>query len=230
MHVSSRGLTLIEGFEGWSSRPYWDPYGHVWTRGFGETEGIGPHSPAISRAQGSANLKRRLERFYEPSIRALGAGLNQNQWDALCSFVWNLGAGIFTGTLRSELQHRSWRAAADIMLQYDHAGGVVLEGLRTRREAEMRLFLTPAVNPDPLAVLLPAERRLVNTYDHYSQHPRLHAHGLKVTRAGLVARRKAVWLAAHNDIAHGASPAVAWGKLHRGARYQILLSRTRGLS
>src|SRR5437763_14613455 len=140
MHVSQRGLALIEGFEGWSSAPYWDRYGGVWTRGYGETEGISGSSRRITRAQGEANLRRRLELYYEPAIRALGVELSQNQWDALCSFAWNLGPGIFRGTLRAALQARRFDEAARLMLAYDHAGGVVLEGLRRRRQAEAELF------------------------------------------------------------------------------------------
>lgn len=229
MHVSSRGLALIEGFEGFSSAPYWDSYGRVWTRGFGETEGIHQGSNDISRAEGTANLKSRLERFYEPSIRALGVDFDQNQWDALCSFAWNLGAGIFTGSLRSALQGREWARAAGMMRGYDHAGGVVLAGLQRRREEEMRLFLTPGKRPDPLAVLPDAERRLVNTYDHYVKHPRLHRHGLVVTRAALVRARKGVWLAAHADMRRGLNAQQAWANGKRAARYAILMSRTKGL-
>lgn len=150
-HVSTAGLHLIEGFEGFGSCPYWDQYGRVWTRGYGETEGIHGGSACIGRAYGEANLRSRLERFYEYALRGLGVELTQNQWDALDSFVWNLGAGIFTGTLRHDLQTGQWQAAASVMLQYDHAGGVVLEGLRTRRIAEVRLFLSSSPAPKPVS-------------------------------------------------------------------------------
>lgn len=147
-HISVRGLHLIEGFEGWDSCPYWDSYGGVWTRGYGETEGISSGSPCISRADGELKLRRLVEARYEWALRALHVPLNQNQWDALDSFVWNLGAGIFEGTsVGADLRARNYRAAAAVMLFYDHAGGVVLAGLRTRREAEVRLFLTPVAEP-----------------------------------------------------------------------------------
>ncbi len=150
-HSSSNGLHLIEGFEGFESCPYWDAYGGVWTRGYGETEGIHSYSGCISRSYGEANLGSRLERFYEWALRDLGVSLNQNQWDALDSFAWNLGAGIFTGTLRYDLQSRQFYAAGQVMLQYVHAGGQVLQGLVTRRQAEVRLLLTPVSTPTPVA-------------------------------------------------------------------------------
>ena len=149
IHISQTGLTLIEGFEGWSSCPYWDSYGGVWTRGYGETEGITRYSPCISRATGQANLRILLETRYMWAVRGLGTSLTQNQIDSLASTVWNLGAGIIgPGTqLGSLLRQHAYHAYANALLAYDHAGGVVLQGLRTRREAEARLFLTP----DPVA-------------------------------------------------------------------------------
>src|SRR5438046_2159411 len=140
MRISQNGLHLIEGFEGFSSTPYWDRYGGVWTRGYGETEGIGPKSKYISRAAGEANLHRLIERNYEGAIRNLHIPLNQNQWDALASFVWNLGPGILSPStsIGQALRKKDYAGAANAMLLYDHAGGVVLQGLKTRREAERR--------------------------------------------------------------------------------------------
>jgi lysozyme len=153
-HIDHAGLVLIEGFEGFSSCPYWDAYGRVWTRGYGETEGISQGSPCISRAFGEANLKSRVERFYEWAIRGIGVTFNQHEWDALCSFAWNLGAGIFTGSLRTSLQHHNPYP----LLAYDHAGGVVLEGLARRRRAEVAFFLAPEPKVKPSRAQLLKER------------------------------------------------------------------------
>ena len=215
MHVSQRGLALIEGFEGWSSAPYWDRYGGVWTRGYGETEGISGSSRRITRAQGEANLRRRLELYYEPAIRALGVELSQNQWDALCSFAWNLGPGIFRGTLRAALQARRFDEAARLMLAYDHAGGVVLEGLRRRRQAEAELF-----RRSPPAYVPHDERRWRREYDALG-----HRRGPWATirrralRRRMLARRRLIWRLAQ----HGAG---GWQRLNRRARYDELRRRT----
>jgi lysozyme len=231
MHISERGLRLIEGFEGYSSAPYWDPYGHVWTRGYGETEGIRSDSPHLTRAEAQANLKHLVETRYEWAIRALGVEFSQDQWDALCSFVWNLGAGIFAGSLRAALQGRWWREAAGLMLEYDHAGGQVLAGLARRRREEIALFLR---TPTPMesvrarfAVLLPAELRLMNTYLAYSRRPRLHRHGLRVTRAAMVHCRQVIWMAAQTEIQRGRAPEAAWAFRNRNLRYKLLWSYTK---
>jgi lysozyme len=227
MHISEKGLQLIERFEGFVSHPYWDAYGKVWTRGYGETEGIHAGSPPISQAAAQAKLKLLVEERYEPVLRGI-AGLNQDEWDALCSFVWNVGPGAVAAgtTIGNDLRARNMHAAADSMLGWVHAGGVVLQGLVTRRHAEVALMLTKAT--DPLAVLEPHEREEVDRYDKLLKRPHLHEHGVKVVHARLVALRKAIWVAAERGHApHGGLTEKGWGIHHRGQRYHILLSRTR---
>jgi GH24 family phage-related lysozyme (muramidase) len=216
MHVSPAGLRLIEGFEGFSSTPYWDPYGAVWTRGFGETEGISASSAAISYAQASARLRALIEARYEPAVNLLGVELNQNQFDALCSFVWNLGTGIFTGELRQALVDRRWALVAQLMLAYDHAGGQVLAGLKRRREAEAQLFLTA---PRPYWPV--DEARWEREYDRLArQRGPWAALRRRVLRRVMTARRKAIWRAARPEGPEG------WKRANRRARYEALLART----
>lgn len=219
MHISEQGVQLIETFEGFSSAPYWDRYGQVWTRGFGETEGIGEDSASISRPDASKRLRELVEQRYEWALVALHVELAQNQWDALCSFAWNLGPGIFTGQLRACLQAREWQAAANIMLLYDHARGRVIEGLRVRRQLEVELFLKRPVAP--AQYVPPDEARWERSYDEL-----LHRRGpwpqmrRRVLRRVMTARRKEIW--------HLATPkgAPGWLELNRRARYEALLERT----
>lgn len=145
------GAQLIEPFEGYSFNSYWDQWGHVWTVGYGETEGV-TQSTTMTRAQAEADLRSRLAREYAPAITALGVPLNPNQEAALLSFVWNLGVGSMQWDVGRDIKAHNFPAAAQAMLQYDHAGGVVLPGLVTRRHAESALFLkpyTPPAPPDP---------------------------------------------------------------------------------
>lgn len=216
MHISRRGVQLIASFEGFSSRPYWDPYGRVWTRGFGETEGITSSSPAISRKAAEHRLQHLIETRYEWAIRELGVSLNQNQWDALCSFAWNLGAGIFTGHLRDALQHREWETAANFMLGYDHAGGQVLAGLQRRRQLEAKLFL----EPEP-PYLPPDEARWERQYDQLA-----HRRGPWATMRRRVLRRymrnRLIELLHLVSQKHD-----GWEILNRRDRYTKLLTRIR---
>lgn len=182
IHVSAHGARFIEGFEGFSSCPYWDPYGSVATRGYGETEGISMGSGCISRSFGERNLIYRLERFYGWAVRGLGVSLNQNQADALYSFAWNLGAGIFRGSLRYSLQHHNPYP----LLGYDHAGGQVLSGLARRRRAEVALYLTPAHEETP------AQRRA-----------RIHRERVARLHRDYRARRALDGVLAHEHCLHG---------------------------
>lgn len=145
--IDSTGLHLVEGFEGYSRCAYWDPYGRVYTAGFGQTKGIYRGFCFASREAAEVNLKRSVQIEYEWAVHQIGYPFNQHEVDALDSFAYNLGAGIFTGTLRADLASGRIYAASRIMLAYDHAGGVVLPGLRTRREAEVRLLLLPVAKP-----------------------------------------------------------------------------------
>lgn len=145
--IDSTGLHLIEGFEGYSRCAYWDPYGRVYTAGYGQTKGVYRGFCFANRAAAEANLKRSVQIEYEWAVHQIGYPFNQHEVDALDSFSYNLGSGIFTGTLRSDLARGQVYAASRIMLAYDHAGGVVLAGLKTRREAEVRLLLLPVAKP-----------------------------------------------------------------------------------
>ncbi len=218
MNVSENGLKLIEDFEGYSYTAYFDSYGGVWTVGYGETEHVGPNT-TMTRQQAEVDLKGLLEREYEPAIYGLGVPLNQNQYDALCSFVWNLGPGSLQWDVGRDLRARDYRGAADAMLQYDAAGGVVLQGLRTRRERERALFLTPAgPSPTPLDALDPAEREAVDRYDALLRHPHMHAAERGRVWRELVGLRKQVWRAAQG--------LGGWTADHRAERYRILKART----
>lgn len=231
MKASAAGLRMIEDYEGFGNdgRPYWDAYGRVWTRGYGEAKGITADSPQISRAEAQANLQKLLAEEYEPPIARIGVELNQNQWDALCDFVWNIGPGGVEGgsPVCAALRAGKYRMAANTLLDYDRAGGVVLAGLVTRRQAERLLFLTPVANP--LDVLTPAERTAVDELDKLKHGLRLHAVKIQETKTELVGLRKDVWRAAVRGVLPDGKPtATGWSIDDREARYRILRSRTAG--
>ncbi|MDP9117897.1 MAG: lysozyme [Actinomycetota bacterium] len=139
--VSVNGVNFIKAFEGFSSAPYDDGTG-VWTIGYGHIEGVTPSSPHITEPQASALLQRDLDRSYCPAVNALHVKLTQNQFDALTSFVYNLGVGSMQWDVGRDVRAGQFRWAADAMLQYDHAGGRVFAGLTRRRHAERALFLS----------------------------------------------------------------------------------------
>ena len=145
--LSSAGAAFIAEFEGFRSRPYRDAVG-VWTIGYGSTKGVGPNSPPVTKTAALARLKREANETYGAAVRAAakdaGVTLDQREFDALTSAVYNLGPGVLAEgrSLGQALRARNWRTAvAGALLLYDKAGGRALPGLTRRREAERRLFL-----------------------------------------------------------------------------------------
>ena len=154
-----RWIALIKEFEGFpfGGRPYFGKLGGVWTIGYGHTEGVGPHSPRLTERQASELLERDLEKRYEGAVEALPTAhlLNQNQFDALVVFVYNVGGGALAADtgIGKALRARQWHRAADEMLRWDRAQGMaVVAGLTRRRRAERELFLA-AATAHPLAAL-----------------------------------------------------------------------------
>lgn len=173
MKVSQRGIDLIREFEGFPNggRPYVDPVG-VWTIGYGTTKisgrPVGPSTSRLTQESALHLLRQQLDREYEPPVRAVAErlSLNQNEYDALVSFVYNLGPGSVQGvpgfeTLSRALKNGNRRQIADALKIYDRGGGQRLPGLTRRRTAERALFLAPIPNPapDPRYLLLTASER-----------------------------------------------------------------------
>ena len=95
--ISKIGLDLIKSFEGCYLQAYKCP-ADVWTIGIGHTgvvDGKTIHEGMkITQEKAEGLLSDCLEKRYEPSVRNLGVVLNQNQYDALLSFAYNLGPYI----------------------------------------------------------------------------------------------------------------------------------------
>lgn len=211
MRLSDAGSALIEEFEGFRSHPYRDPVG-VWTIGYGSTKGVGPNTPPVTRAQARARLKREVDAVYGAAVNRLGLPLNQNQFDALTSFVYNVGPGALSSStgIGRALRRRDWRAAADELLRWDKAGGRTLPGLTRRRRAERALFLRPVESEGPASWLTSTELRRVRELDAIRRRE------IVLVRV-LTEQRKRIWRAAQQT---------GWGRAHRAKRYRSLLSRT----
>ena len=142
MNISQKGISLIKSFEGLSLKAYKDSVG-VTTIGYGST---GPHvsmGQTITEAQAESLLKNDLSRFEKGVSDLVTAPLNQNQFDALVSFSFNLGLGnLKSSTLLRKLNSLDYSGAAKEFERWNKAGGKVLAGLTRRRIAERDLFLS----------------------------------------------------------------------------------------
>lgn len=145
--IGQAGLALIKQYEGCRLAAYRCAAG-VWTIGYGHTAGV--HSGmTITQAQADAYLQQDIAKFERyvnnPAYVPITEQLNQNQFDALVSFAFNLGAG----NLRKLCKGRTAAQIAQAMTQYCKANGKVLAGLRRRRAAEQALFNKPVSAATP---------------------------------------------------------------------------------
>ena len=152
MRISEKGLALIQRFEGCSLRAYRDRVG-VWTIGWGTTNadkaltGVTIRQGlSISRKTAEDWLRRSLNEKYGPKVAKYQDkyGWNQNEFDALVSFAYNLGH-IDGLTQNGQRTRKEIQAAWTL---YDKAGGKHVKGLLERRQRELKLFLEP-VTPLP---------------------------------------------------------------------------------
>lgn len=113
----------------------------IWTVGFGCTGGnIGPDT-VWTQEQADSEVQGRLDAIGRIISGCVVPMLSQNQFDALCSLVYNIGPGAFRGsTLLRKLNGRDTAGAALEFPKWDHTEGMENPGLLRRREAEKALF------------------------------------------------------------------------------------------
>lgn len=150
MKISKLGLELIEYFEGCELKAYQDT-GNVWTIGIGSTIVDGKpvkKGMTCTRQQAYEYLVEHLNKHVTPYIeKFVDVPLNQNQFDAISSFIYNLGAGSFQkSTLLKKLNAGDYNGAADEFLKWVKDNGKTLDGLVKRRTAERKLFLAPVAS------------------------------------------------------------------------------------
>ena len=139
MNISQEGLALIKKFEGCELEAYKCAAG-VWTIGYGSTKGV--HEGDTITEEGADELLAEEMHEYEGYINDMvTADLKQNEFDALVSWVFNLGpSNLSSSTLLNRLNNKMWDDVPNQIKRWNKAGGEVLQGLVRRREAEALLF------------------------------------------------------------------------------------------
>ena len=141
MRFSEAGLRLLKQSEGFRSTTYLDTAGYP-TIGYGHRlvhPECYPHG--ITEPQASIILEWDVREAEQAVERLVKVPLSQGQFDALVDFTFNLGSGSLAGsTLLHALNAGQYAAAAVQLLLWNHAGNEVSAGLKTRREAEFRLW------------------------------------------------------------------------------------------
>ncbi|CDH01691.1 lysozyme [Xenorhabdus bovienii] len=144
MEISENGINKIKSYEGLRLHAYPDPAtgAEPWTIGYGHTKGVKPEQ-IITEQQAETFLHEDLIPIYAEIQRIVKVPLTQGQFDALCSFIFNLGVGNFIhSTLLKKLNLADYQGAAEEFLKWDRADGRVLADLRVRRASEQKMFMS----------------------------------------------------------------------------------------
>ena len=141
MKTSPKGIALIKEFEGLRLKAYLCP-GGVWTIGYGHTAGVKP-GMTITEEQAEQFLKEDMIVF-EKAVNNQNLSINQNQFDALVSLIYNIGIGNFQKStlLRKARINANDNSIMDEFLRWVYSKGRVLPGLQRRRLREMKLYLS----------------------------------------------------------------------------------------
>lgn len=144
---------LICDEEGFRSDAYLDTIGNRWTIGYGTTGICGEpvhEGQTCTREEATGWVRQFIVETARQVYEKVRVPLTDNQAAALISFAYNCGIGTFErSVVLAELNDGFPQEAAARLLDYDNAGNGMVPGLRTRRQREQDLFLTPADEPPP---------------------------------------------------------------------------------
>ncbi len=148
MSVNQAALNLIKQYEGCKLSAYQDIVG-VWTIGYGTTAmadvGIFPcKGLTITQDRAEDLLRQSVEKFAATVDALITVNVNANEFGACVSLAYNIGPNAFAkSTVLRELNAGNKDKASAAFRMWNKAGGEVIKGLVNRREAEIKLFLTP---------------------------------------------------------------------------------------
>lgn len=150
MRTSDKGIELIKEFEGLEEIAYPDPGtgGDPWTIGYGHTGADVYPGLRISKLRAEELLVKDLRRFEDAVEALIDVELNQNEFDALVSFTYNVGEGALgDSTLRRRLNAEEDKCPVfqQELPRWVNGGNGPMPGLIRRREAEAKLACTPVV-------------------------------------------------------------------------------------
>lgn len=147
--INQAGIELIKRWEGCKLKAYKDVAG-IWTVGYGLTSRagfieVGPDT-VLTQEEADWYLEKVVDDFASKISPMITAPINENQFAAFVSLSYNIGVGAFqkSSALRRFNAGQIMEVPA-AMRMWKKAGGKVVQGLVNRREAEVKLFLTPVV-------------------------------------------------------------------------------------
>jgi lysozyme len=149
MKISDRGKSLIRGIEQLKIESYLDQ-AKVWTIGYGTTKLNGSNVTSgmiINKKVAEALFDGDLLQFSDVVERAVSVLLNQNQFDALVSFTYNIGKGGFLSSTLLKTINNKLKITEDLFTRWNkitvNGKLQVSNGLTRRRKEEYQLFMEP---------------------------------------------------------------------------------------
>jgi len=153
MILNNEGLNHIKKWEAFRNHPYIPVKGDRPTIGYHNTfyadgTAVSMNDRPITLQEGETLLKLIVKQFEDTVNRYVTSDINQNQFNALVSFTYNVGAANFK---RSTLLKKVNRNPNDTGIEYqfkrwNKASGRVLKGLTRRRNSESYLYFTPIID------------------------------------------------------------------------------------
>lgn len=140
MKPSQACIDFVKSFEGFREHAYQDT-GGVWTIGYGTTEYVQP-GDTVTELEAWVMLANDLQEAADAVDDLVDVELTQNQYDALCSFVYNCGRQAFASSTLLKMINAG-RSIKDCAPQFDRwikDNGKVVAGLVARRKAEREMF------------------------------------------------------------------------------------------
>jgi lysozyme len=140
--IPRKAVNFVSKWEGFEPKAYLCP-ANVWTIGYGSTQGVKP-GDTITKAQALTLLAKDMEvaraKLYGVIKPQIIDELTENQWSALLSFAFNLGAGKWQ--IWKRINARQFDQVPQELAKFVNAGGKKISGLVKRRAAEQVLWST----------------------------------------------------------------------------------------
>lgn len=140
LEISNSGIDLIETYEGKHLQAYLDPV-DIPTIGYGHTKDV-KLGQTITEAQAIDFLNQDIKTSASGILTYVKTPITQDQFDALVSFHFNLGADVLASDpiLSDAINSNDWETAKRQISKYVKADGQTLDGLVRRRQAEIDLI------------------------------------------------------------------------------------------
>ncbi len=138
--INQQGIELIKSLEGFRSEPYVCAGGYL-TIGYGHKLLPSDSYKIVSPEKAQQILENDLRRIERLVLKYINVGINDDQFAALVSFTFNVGAAALQrSTLRQKINYGYYEDGAKEFLKWVYAGGKKIMGLVRRRRLESELF------------------------------------------------------------------------------------------